>query len=195
MKRQSRRPLTKLAALSLLTGLGLQAAPASAEVFTAEQASAGRGGYATQCAMCHGAELLGPNAPALVGRDVMQNYDTAAALYSYMSVAMPPQAPGRLDEETYVNILAYILQANGAQPGDEELTADMARLGTIKLAEVTAAGPSSASDSGSAAPATDVPQAFTWGQTLPSLLDTPEEAEPSVPQAFTWGKELPSVRD
>ncbi len=199
MRSQSRQRATAVAALSIFTGLALQVVPSYAQVFTAEQAAKGRDAYAAQCAMCHGADLLGPDAPALIGTEVMQNFDTAGGLYGYIAVAMPPQAPGRLGEETYVNILAYILEANGAQAGDEELTADIDHLGSIELAAITSAVESAATGPATeaATPQTDVPQAYTWGMKLPSVNDSAEEEEEeaSVPQAYTWGQELPRVGD
>jgi mono/diheme cytochrome c family protein len=172
-----------------------QVLPAQAQVFNRAQAEAGEKEYDGQCAMCHGAELLGPDAPALVGREVMDNFSTAAGLYEYFSVAMPPQAPGLLSEETYVNIMAYILQRNGAQPGETALDAKPETLASINLTAVTsvAAPAETAANETEAAPS-DVPQAYTWGKVLPSILP-PKEAEPAaptVPQAFTWGQTLPS---
>lgn len=182
-------------ALAMSTLL-LQALPAQAQVFTQAQAEQGEKDYGGQCAMCHGAELLGPNAPALVGLEVMHNFSTAAGLYDYIAVAMPPQAPGLLDEEVYVNILAYILAANGAQPGDTPLTADMVQLAAINLGEVTsvAAPATEAPAAGTETPASAMPQAYTWGKELPSILPAPEAAPaaPAIPQAFTWGRTLPN---
>ncbi|NMA98480.1 MAG: cytochrome c [Phyllobacteriaceae bacterium] len=155
-----------------LSGMLMAAAPAQAQVFTQAQADQGQKDYDGQCAMCHGAELLGPDAPALVGTEVMHNFSTAAGLYDYISIAMPPQAPGLLDEEVYVNILAYILESNGAQAGDTPLDADPVKLAAIDLAAVTAAGAGAATDAPAetdAAPAPAVPQAYTWGKTLPSI--------------------------
>lgn len=166
----------------------------AASVFTGEQASEGHKSYNTQCAMCHGEALLGPNAPALVGREVMQNFGTAHGLFNYIVAAMPPQAPGALDEEVYVDILAYILEANGAVAGDVELTANEGELRAINLAAVTSEAPAATSDDGAAAEpaASEVPQAYTWGKTLPSI--EPEEQEDSgVPQAYTWGTTLPGT--
>lgn len=183
--------------LAVAGALALTASPAFSNVFTEAQANAGQASYATQCAMCHGQELLGPNAPALVGTEVMQNFDTAQGLYGYIAAAMPPQAPGALDEEVYVNILAYILQANGAVAGSDELTADTAALSQIKLAQVTAGNGAAAPEATETEAPTesDVPQAYTWGQTLPSLIPAEPETsgEAGVPQAYTWGQTLPTV--
>ena len=177
-----------LAAAYSVTGV------ASADGFTAEQAEAGRSAYNTSCAHCHGYQLEGPEAPGLVGRDVMQNWDTAGGLYDFISVAMPPEQPGELGEETYLNIVAYIMSFNGAEPGSEPMALGD-QLYALSLAEQTAAGPAAAAQSDDA-PAADtaVPQAFTWGKQLPGGPAPAESAaKPSVPQAFTWGKQLPQA--
>jgi len=186
------------------------AGQAQAGGFTAEQASAGKTAYDSNCAQCHGRQLEGPEAPGLAGQDVMQNWDSAGGLYDFISVAMPPSAPGQLGEDTYLNIVAYIMQFNGAAPGDAPLTADPDLLYSVSLATETAAGAASiaaaAADAGGApaaaagAPAeaetTVVPQAFTWGKQLPGgaepapAAEPAASAEPAVPQAYTWGKDL-----
>lgn len=177
-----------LAAAYSVTGI------ASADGFTAEQAEAGRSAYNTGCARCHGYQLEGPDAPGLVGRDIMQNWDTAGGLYDFISVAMPPEEPGELGEETYLNIVAYIMSFNGAEPGSEPMVAGD-ELYNISLAEQTAAGPAAATQTDAASSAdTAVPQAFTWGKQLPGGPAPSESAAaPSVPQAFTWGKQLPQA--
>jgi len=208
----SRRTTAPVAFLALISGV-LSVGSAQAGGFTAEQASAGQTSYNSNCAQCHGRQLEGVEAPGLVGVDVMQNWDTAGGLYDFISVAMPPSAPGKLGEETYVDIVAYIMQFNGATPDDTKLTSD--RDYAVSLAAETAAGAASiaaaAADAGGATPAAAaapaevtaqaVPQAFTWGKqlpggpaptdTAPAAAATP--AAPTIPQAFTWGKELPSV--
>jgi len=143
----------------------------------------------------------------------MGNWDTAGGLYDFISVAMPPSAPGQLGEETYVNIIAYIMQFNGAVPGDTPLTSD--RDYAVSLVAETSAGaasqaaaaldaggaPAPAETPADAAPAAaSVPQAYTWGKELPggsaapaAPAATPAPTEPSVPQAYTWGQELPTA--
>lgn len=209
---QKRPPrLTARLVLPLLAG-AVMVAPSYAGSFTAEQAASGQQSYNSQCAQCHGRQLEGPEAPGLVGQDVMGNWDTAGGLYDFISVAMPPSAPGQLGEETYVNIIAYIMQFNGAVPGDEPLTSD--RDYAISLVAETSAGAASQANAaldagGAAAPAdapeaaqtgTTVPQAFTWGTVLPgSTTPAPTDAAPapattpSVPQAYTWGQTLPTA--
>ncbi|HWU16387.1 MAG TPA: c-type cytochrome [Devosia sp.] len=204
---RSKRITAPVALLALTAGV-LSAGSAMAAGFTAEQATAGKTAFDSNCAQCHGFQLEGPDAPGLAGRDVMQNWDTAGGLYDFISVAMPPSAPGLLGEETYVNIVAYIMQFNGAQPGDTPLATGDAMY-EVSLATETAAGAASmaaaAADAGgapadaSAAPATPVPQAFTWGKQLPGglapadMAPPADAAAPTVPQAFTWGKTLPTA--
>jgi len=59
-------------------------------------------------------------APAL--REAMlAEYETASDLFGYISVAMPYQEPGILDEDKYWDIEAYILHENGLRWGKEPL--------------------------------------------------------------------------
>lgn len=179
------------AVLSLIAG-ALTASSALAGGFTAEQAAAGKTAYDSQCSQCHGRQLEGPDAPALAGPDIMQNWHTAAGLYDFISVAMPPSAPGLLGEETYLNIVAYIMQFNGAQPGDTPMTADPDALAAISLVAETSGGAAPAADAAapaSAEPVVKVPQAYTWGKQLPggtapaAPADTPAPTETPAPAA------------
>lgn len=198
-----------LLATTLLWGGGALAQEAG----TADQQARGANTFTAQCSKCHGANLQGVEAPALVGPDVMQQWGTAGAIFDYFSHAMPPNAPGSLPQSDYVDILAHILAVNGFAAGTTELTADMAQLNAISLAGATTptqqAAP--AAPATPAAPAetvdlttltsSDVPQAFTFGKTLPSVdtaapaapAQTTAPATPAVPQAFTFGKDLPAT--
>jgi len=94
--------------------------------YTAAQAAAGRAAYQANCAGCHGADLSGQNsASALAGSLFMSSWGarTPADLVSFMEGAMPPSSPGSLGEQTYVNVTAFILDFNGARPGNDPLTA------------------------------------------------------------------------
>ena len=46
---------------------------------------------------------------------------TTAELIGYIQASMPPSNRGGLSDETYANIAAFILQANGAPAGDRPL--------------------------------------------------------------------------
>jgi hypothetical protein len=171
--------------------------------FTADQASNGEAVFNANCSQCHGKNLEGIEAPALSGPDVMGTWGTAAGMFGYFSVAMPPTAPGKLDKASYLAIMAHILAFNGAPAGSHELTE--ADLPNIDLVAATKAGAAPAADTSAAssAPAADqpsVPQAFTHGKTLPTApgadsgsSSSAAPAQPSVPQAFTHGKTLPTA--
>ena len=96
--------------------------------FTEAQAAAGRSSYFANCAGCHLADLRGANeARPLVGPDFMRTWNARSAqeLIAFLGVTMPPPpaAPGSLGPQSYVNLAAFLLQANGAAPGTDELTA------------------------------------------------------------------------
>ena len=95
-----------------------------ASAFTAEQAAAGRTSYGQVCVACHGADLQTlPNA-RLVGPDFASRWQDRGVneLLSKVRATMPPEGPGALPENIYLNVLAYILQQNGADAGTERLT-------------------------------------------------------------------------
>ena len=96
--------------------------------FTAEQAAAGLIAYRTHCASCHQADLAGLNeAQPLTGPDFMNVWGERSAqqllLFTQLTMPQAPGIPNSLAEETYADITAFVLQANGAQSGTETLTA------------------------------------------------------------------------
>ena len=48
---------------------------------------------------------------------------TTSDLVGFLEGAMPPGNPGSLGEEAYVNVVAFLLDYNGARPGNQPLTA------------------------------------------------------------------------
>src|SRR5690348_17323857 len=107
--------------VAVVTGQQTAAGP-----YTAAQAAAGRTAYQASCGMCHGADLSGlNNASALAGNLFMSSWGgrTVNDLVGFMQGAMPPDRPGALGDETYLNIAAYILDYNGARPGNAPLAA------------------------------------------------------------------------
>src|SRR5687767_5315981 len=93
--------------------------PSGSPTYTAAQAAAGRTAYEASCASCHVSDLGGRNeAPQLAGADFMNVWRTQGvdALFGFIRSTMPPGG-ARLTDEQYLNIVAYILQQNGAPAG------------------------------------------------------------------------------
>ena len=103
--------------------------PRAAGPFTAAQAAAGRAAYQDNCSGCHLADLAGRNeAPPLAGGNFMNTWGgrSTRELLALMQTTMPPGGPGTLGADVYAQIAAFILQQNGARPGDQVLTAQTA---------------------------------------------------------------------
>ena len=112
------------AALALVVVGGQQAAPRGAAVFTAAQAQAGRAVYAQNCSACHGANFEGSgDAPSLAGGTFRLKWGPkmVSELFGLILQTMPPTNPGSLGRTAALNATAYILQRNGAQPGQTAL--------------------------------------------------------------------------
>lgn len=107
--------------------LGLVAQQRPAGPYTAAQATAGRQAYQANCASCHATDLSGREGPQLAGANFMSQWGdkTAGDLVSYMRSAMPPGGlAGSLPDTTYLNLAAFILDANSAAPGTQALAAN-----------------------------------------------------------------------
>ena len=113
-----------IAAAAGLWGIGAKAQMGAAPM-TAAQATAGRAAYNDNCAVCHQYDLSGQNdGLPLAGKQFMSAWSgrTVQQLYDKTHTSMPYGRGGSLDQDTYVNIVAYILHANGAASGTEALT-------------------------------------------------------------------------
>jgi mono/diheme cytochrome c family protein len=106
-------------------------------VYTPEQAARGESVYARSCRGCH--EAQDADGPLLSGKVFLDRWreDTLEPLYTFIKSNMPGNNPGSLDGAAYVDVVAFVLEANGLPSGTKELTADM--LGRIEL--VGAEGP------------------------------------------------------
>jgi PQQ-dependent dehydrogenase (methanol/ethanol family) len=134
--------LTALFACSVLLVTGQQ--PSSAGPFTADQANAGRAAFQANCAGCHGADLMGY--PPLAGSAFVGSWGTRTTrdLFGLIQTTMPTDRPGALPADTYVNIVAFILQSNGRMPGTQPLTATTSVLIGGTVAAAPAAAPAQA---------------------------------------------------
>src|SRR5262249_11670079 len=88
--------------------------------FTADQAERGRAAYQANCAGCHQADLGGNNeAPQLAGSNFMAAWSsrTSGDLLTRIRTSMPPGNPGSAGDVENLNIVAYLLRANGIPAG------------------------------------------------------------------------------
>lgn len=123
-------------------------------VYTAHQAEAGKAAFQNTCGKCHtGAQLrrtgnagelppvdslpkvmqdvvrsAGGIVPPLAGADFMTSWGgkTTSDFSARIQQAVGGFPPKGKDKETYLNITAYVLQANGAPAGTQVLTAGTA---------------------------------------------------------------------
>src|SRR3954470_220639 len=116
-----------LAAARFAAHVSAQQAQPTPLSYTADQADKGVGLYAEHCASCHGPNLDdGAYAPPLKGVDFRQKWGVRSLepLFTYTSTKMPPSRPGTLGDPVYAQLLAYVLQENGAPAGARELPGD-----------------------------------------------------------------------
>ena len=88
----------------------------------------GRDAFRDTCAVCHGvAEFR--------GRDFAWRWRrrTAWDLYRRIATTMPLNGPGSLPEQTYADVIAYILSLNAYPVGATDLTASEPAMAAILL--------------------------------------------------------------
>jgi len=110
-------------AIILGGGCGSASAQGSAPgPFAPDQVDAGRKGFAENCAECHGKDLSGGTAPVLAGPEFVGRWKekNTAELYKFIQTTMPMCQGGVLGNRAYADIVAFVLWANGAQPGPDD---------------------------------------------------------------------------
>jgi mono/diheme cytochrome c family protein len=93
-------------------------------VYTDVQATRGAAAYQANCANCHeGADVDGP---PLTGDPFIDRWreDSLSTLFEFIRNNMPQDRPGKLEEATYRDAMAYLLQANMYPAGSHELTTE-----------------------------------------------------------------------
>lgn len=133
-------PLLSWPVLALAAACGGSApAPAPAEpaapdpqsasgVYSEAQAARGRAAFRAVCAECHySSEFRGSQFQFEWRRR------SVGDLYAEIVSNMPEDDPGSLEDQVYVDIVAYILQLNGFAPGSRELPPDEAVLDGLGL--------------------------------------------------------------
>ncbi|WP_233870399.1 c-type cytochrome [Paraburkholderia adhaesiva] len=108
----------------------------AAPSFNDVQVAHGKDIYAGACAKCHGVELDGVTGPALSGpafAPASNSHLTIGAIYQYMSTNMPADRPGKLSDDEYADVMAFLLYTNGYESGGAKLTASDAAASTTPL--------------------------------------------------------------
>ena len=109
-------------------------------IYTSAQAMRGKDAFVTHCSSCHGADLTGRNGPALKGDAFLGPWleDSLNALFKRLKT-MPPNNLEKPGDEVYLDLLAYILEANMFPGGSEELKVNL--LETIRVTGNNVPGP------------------------------------------------------
>lgn len=104
------------------------------KVYTEEQAKRGETLYMNTCSPCHAEDLGGSGlTPPLKGGDFTFHWNgkSVGDLFERMRTLMPPDDPGNLPRETYLDITAFMLKANTYPAGDKELSSELESLKRI----------------------------------------------------------------
>jgi ankyrin repeat protein/mono/diheme cytochrome c family protein len=105
-------------------------------VYTEAQAQRGRDVYRRACAVCHLDTLEGDAvSPSLVGPSFLGRFtgQTAHEMVQAVRSSMPQNAPDTLGDRAYVDLIAFLLNANGGRTGASELPLDVAELEKIVI--------------------------------------------------------------
>lgn len=130
--------LVLVLALSEDVAQGQEVQSLSSGVFTEAQAARGSIVYIASCESCHAADLRGnSNAPSLLGMSFMFLWEgrSLEELFVTIQSTMPSENPGSLSMQSYVDVMSYILQANGFSDGASELQAELDSLRLIQISD------------------------------------------------------------
>lgn len=123
-------PVSSLLAAALLCILPLAAyAAASTAQYNPAQAERGRTAFVRDCAPCHGRDLgTGQFGPPLKGSTFLDRWGgrPLTELSAYLRASMPPGRTGEISSDTYADLMALLLSANGAAAGKSDLPRDAA---------------------------------------------------------------------
>ena len=131
------KPVLGLAALLFVLAASTTAAEGQAAAtthldsggfYSAEQAERGRESFRRTCRECH-------TASEFRGNDFESQWQRQNAwnLFNEISWNMPETAPGSLTDQTYADIVAYILLLNRYPAGGEDLAATPESMGSVPL--------------------------------------------------------------
>jgi cytochrome c len=107
-------------------------------VYTDAQAARGERQYGRSCEQCHGPDLAGDpvmEIPALSLDSFMTSWGGKSVkdLFDTVKRSMPKDKPGSLGTGSYVDVVAYLLQANKFPSGGRELPREPEQLDGIEI--------------------------------------------------------------
>ncbi|MGH9856182.1 MAG: PQQ-binding-like beta-propeller repeat protein, partial [Blastocatellia bacterium] len=141
-----------------------------------------------RCASCHGLRLEGGSASALSGGKFADKWGhgdkTVDDLYYITRTQMPFGAGNTLSRQQYIDVVAYMLKANGYKPGARELAANPALLkqikivtkGSLKEGFIQTQAENAPNSSATPAPANGAPDPTSKGPTQQELNAAPSNA-------------------
>ena len=113
-------------------------------VYSVAQAKRGEAAYTSYCVRCHGADLMGGGRQGrqLKGDAFWQTWqaNSLQSLFAKMQGTMPRDDPSTLPDAVYVDVIAFILDANALPAGTAELKADRALLDGIRIEQKGGSG-------------------------------------------------------
>jgi mono/diheme cytochrome c family protein len=105
-------------------------------VYSSDEAAKGKSKYTEYCAGCHMDDLSGGGpAPALTGDAFLAQNEkrTVADLFTRIKTTMPPDQPEQLGDDTYLQLVAFLLQQAGFPAGPAALPTQLEALQQIKI--------------------------------------------------------------
>src|SRR5262249_2249076 len=130
---------------SLMTVAGQDGAPAGkiwSGVYSTGQGRRAKVPFTGLCRRCHADTLEGSRrGPALKGESFMADWEAQdlRRLLDKIRDTMPPDSPSSLDDSENLDVVTYILQANGDPTAPKDITADM--IGDIQLVRAPGSAP------------------------------------------------------
>ena len=108
-------------------------------VYSMAQAQGGQKIFAAQCSQCHGANFRGGFGVASLAGPAFTTWwgdKTLWSLFDRMKSTMPLDSPGKLSDQSYIEILARILEVNDFPASDvAELPLQREKLERLSLPE------------------------------------------------------------
>jgi mono/diheme cytochrome c family protein len=114
-----------------------QDGPAKSEagIYDSAQAERGKLVFQSTCTTCHNYDLSGNSGrgPVLAGEAFTSNWEgeSLGVLFAKLKTTMPRNNPASLTDDVYLELMAYILQANAFRAGPRPLTVEALNSATV----------------------------------------------------------------